>query len=301
MLETSLEERDAPPQFSLFKATPCWSGSIAQLFLRHTKNDAFELETFVAMTGESTMAAFGELKSGKDISNQIAQLLWDITGYRFIYKKSKKSSASNSVVSYSYYCVQNAAEVKKSQVNEDPRKRRARMKMCQFPCMGTLQITVDNDNLELPVRLKLKHHQSHLNYVDISIGGDIGDFVEDHKHDSTANNPTTEVTQKQIYALWSELNEGERRLDDGQVKSAQMILEKLEGIEVEIIPIRSETGFHSIAFAFEEILDEWAEMTEELAMDSTWRTNAAQYELYGFVAEAKGQPMPFAFLFTVSS
>jgi hypothetical protein len=77
------------------------------------------------------------------------------------------------------------------------------------------------------------------------------------------------VTQKQIYALWSELNEGEWRLDDDQVKSAQMILEKLEGIEVEIIPIRSETGIHSIAFAFEEILDEWAEMTEELAMDST--------------------------------
>jgi hypothetical protein len=33
----------------------------------------------------------------------------------------------------------------------------------------------------------------------------------------------------------------------------------------------------------------------------TGRTDAAQYELYGFVAEAKGQPMPFAFLFTVSS
>jgi hypothetical protein len=79
------------------------------------------------------------------------------------------------------------AEVKKSQVNEDPRKGRARMKMCQFPCMGTLQITVDNDNLELPVRLKLKHHQSHLNYVDIFIGGDIRDFVEDYKHDSAAN------------------------------------------------------------------------------------------------------------------
>ncbi|KAJ7843216.1 hypothetical protein B0H14DRAFT_2585858 [Mycena olivaceomarginata] len=175
------------------------------------KNDAFELETFVAMTGESTMAAFGELKSGKDISNQIAQLLWDISGYRFIYKKSKKSSASDSVVSYSYYCAQNEAEVKKSTCTDE-----------DVP----ISITVDNDNLELPVRLK--HHQSHLNYVDISIGGDIGDFVEDHKHDSAANNPTTEVTQKQIYALWSELNEGERRLDNGQVKSAQMILEKFE-------------------------------------------------------------------------
>jgi hypothetical protein len=61
------------------------------------------------------------------------------------------------------------------------------MKMCRFPCKGTLQITVDNDNLELPVRLKLKHHQSHLHYVDISISTNIKAFVEDHKHDSAAN------------------------------------------------------------------------------------------------------------------
>ncbi|KAJ6565627.1 hypothetical protein DFH09DRAFT_1473861, partial [Mycena vulgaris] len=183
------------------------------------------------------------------------------------------------------------------------------MKMCRFPCKGTLQITVDDDNLELPLRLKLKHHQSHLHYVDISINKDIKDFVEGHKHESAANiwtrvlaqNPTTEVTQKQMYALWSELNEGEWRLDDDQVKSAQMILEKMEGVEVKIIPVRSEAGIHAIAFAFKEILDDWAEKTEELAMDSTWRTNAAQYEFYGFVAEAKGQAMPFAFLFTVSS
>lgn len=31
------------------------------------------------------------------------------------------------------------------------------------------------------------------------------------------------------------------------------------------------------------------------------RTNAAQYELYGFVGEANGQAMPLAFLFTIST
>ncbi|KAJ7885454.1 hypothetical protein B0H13DRAFT_1889573 [Mycena leptocephala] len=47
------------------------------------KNDPFELETFVAMTGDSAAATFGELKRGKDIANQIAQLLWNITaGWR---------------------------------------------------------------------------------------------------------------------------------------------------------------------------------------------------------------------------
>ncbi|KAF7359857.1 SWIM-type domain-containing protein [Mycena venus] len=60
-------------------------------------------------------------------------------------------------------------------------------------------------------------------------------------------------------------------------------------------------GIHAIAFAFKEVLDGWADETKELAMDSTWRTNAAQYELYAFVAEANGQAMSFAFLFTVST
>lgn len=82
-------------------------------------------------------------------------------------------------------------------------------------------------------------------------------------------NPGTENTQKQIYALWNELNEGAWRLDDDQVKSAQKILEKLDGADVEIIPIRTEAGIHSIAFGLKEVLDGWADLTEELAMDST--------------------------------
>ncbi|KAF7344983.1 SWIM-type domain-containing protein [Mycena venus] len=273
------------------------------------KNDAFELETFVSVLGESAKAAFDGLESGKDVADKMAQLVWNITGYRFIYKKSKKSSASDSVQTYTYYCAQNEDEVKKPQLHDEPQMHRARMKMSRFPCKGTLQITVDNNNLELPLRLKLKHHQSHIHYVDISINKNIRDLVEGMKHDSATNiwtrvlaqNPGTEVTQKQIYALWSELNEGEWRLDDDQVKSAQMILQKMEGTEVEFIPIRSEPGIHSIAFAFKEVLDGWAKENEELAMDLTWRTNAAQYELYAFVGEANGQAMPFVFLFTVST
>ena len=82
-------------------------------------------------------------------------------------------------------------------------------------------------------------------------------------------NPNTEVTQIQIYALWSDLNQGAWRLDDDQVKSAQMVLEKMQGTDIEIIPIRTESGLHAIAFGLKEILDGWAEKTEELAMDST--------------------------------
>ncbi|KAG6904192.1 hypothetical protein DXG01_011819, partial [Tephrocybe rancida] len=35
-------------------------------------------------------------------------------------------------------------------------------------------------------------------------------------------------------------------------------------------------------------------------MDSTWKTNAAGYELYGIVGEANGQALPLAFAFTAS-
>jgi hypothetical protein len=65
------------------------------------------------------------------------------------------------------------------------------------------------------------------------------------------------------------LNEGAWRLDDDQVKSAQMLLDKMHGKETDLIPIRQEEGIHCIAFGFKEILDGWADKNEELAMDST--------------------------------
>ncbi|KAJ7694762.1 hypothetical protein B0H17DRAFT_873912, partial [Mycena rosella] len=70
---------------------------------------------------------------------------------------------------------------------------------------------------------------------------------------------------------------------------------------VEIIPITAEDGISSIAFAFREILDEFGTMVEEIALDSTWRTNALGYELYAVVAEANGQALPLAFAFTTST
>ncbi|KAJ7676541.1 hypothetical protein DFH06DRAFT_976502 [Mycena polygramma] len=75
----------------------------------------------------------------------------------------------------------------------------------------------------------------------------------------------------------------------------------MEGTNVEMIPITPVPGIHAIAFGFKEIIDGWAEKTEELAMDSTWKTNTAGYELYSFVAEANGEALPFSFLFTTSS
>lgn len=88
---------------------------------------------------------------------------------------------------YTYYCAQNEAEVKKSELHEDLGKRRARMKMSRFACGGGLQITVNDDDVLLPLRLKLTHRLPHLHYVDISISKNIRELVESLKHESAAN------------------------------------------------------------------------------------------------------------------
>ncbi|KIM80510.1 hypothetical protein PILCRDRAFT_26084, partial [Piloderma croceum F 1598] len=66
----------------------------------------------------------------------------------------------------------------------------------------------------------------------------------------------------------------------------------------ETIPITPEPGISTIAFALKEPIDSYGGKTAELAMDSTWKTNAAAYELYGFFGEANGRSLPLGFIFT---
>ncbi|KAJ7575317.1 hypothetical protein C8J56DRAFT_729696, partial [Mycena floridula] len=66
------------------------------------------------------------------------------------------------------------------------------------------------------------------------------------------------------------------------------------------IPVSPQIGINTIAFALKEIVDIIRENVEELAMDSTWKTNAVGYELYSLVTEANGRAIPLAFLFTNS-
>lgn len=58
-------------------------------------------------------------------------------------------------------------------------------------------------------------------------------------------------------------------MDDDQVKSAIKVLERVDGVDVEIIPIRAEDGISTIAFGFKDILDDYGENITEIAMDST--------------------------------
>ncbi|CAK5284039.1 unnamed protein product [Mycena citricolor] len=163
------------------------------------------------------------------------------------------------------------------------------MKMDWFSCNGCILITIDDAMIQatVPFHLQLWHCKPHIVYTNISINETVKMFIEERKRESATN---------------SSVNADEWKLDDNQIKSALKLLECFDKeAVVKIIPIRNQVGVHAIAFSLKEILDRWGDRTEELAMDSTWRTNKAGYKMYGFVGEGNGQSIPFAFLFTTST
>lgn len=81
--------------------------------------------------------------------------------------------------------------------------------------------------------------------------------------------PETDVTERQIYALWTKENEGAWKLDDDQVISAQKLIEKHAGKEVILVSTRNEPGMVALAFALKEPLEKWGEQTLEIAFDGT--------------------------------
>jgi hypothetical protein len=81
--------------------------------------------------------------------------------------------------------------------------------------------------------------------------------------------PTTNLSQKQIYAYWAHINQDRWRLDDEQLKSAEKILEAYQGTKIQKIPIQHEEGMTTIAFAFQQVIDKFGLIVTEVAMDST--------------------------------
>ena len=87
-------------------------------------------------------------------------------------------------------------------------------------------------------------------------------------------NPDTELTERQIYRHWANLNEESWKLDHDQLQSAIKVLKAVDGMTIETIPIQVEDGIAALAFAFKEILDDFSKEILEIAMDSTCKLKA---------------------------
>ncbi|KAJ6525808.1 hypothetical protein DFH09DRAFT_936512, partial [Mycena vulgaris] len=126
--------------------------------LNSNKDSSFEIHTF-AEIGDVIKCT-----TGQECAVELSKRVWEATGYRFNYKKKSTSRASTSVHTYTFHCAQLKGEETKNHLTQDPRKRRARMKMDRFNCDGWLHITADDTDTNI-VTVRMTHHRCHTPYL----------------------------------------------------------------------------------------------------------------------------------------
>ncbi|KDR65815.1 hypothetical protein GALMADRAFT_81451 [Galerina marginata CBS 339.88] len=192
-----------------------WTDFIG-LVTKH-KSDAFELDAEINL--EELLEDIRVTEHQK-IAREIANVLWNATGYRFIYKKCQKSRTSDSIKTFGFFCAQLRGEETKQKLHKNEKKRRARMTMDRFDCSGRLRITMVDGNPKL-AGITIIHHRPHCHYVDISLTDKVDTIIQNmvnlpaskvsfseifYAWDSIlAQNEQGELTEKQVYARWAEL------------------------------------------------------------------------------------------------
>ncbi|KIJ44690.1 hypothetical protein M422DRAFT_167908 [Sphaerobolus stellatus SS14] len=79
------------------------------------------------------------------------------------------------------------------------------------------------------------------------------------------------------------------------------VLKEANADDIEIIPMHEEEGISAFSFGLKDVIGSFGPEINEIATDSTWKTNAAGYELYAVVAEAGGRALPLAFTFVTTT
>ncbi|KAF8872019.1 hypothetical protein CPB84DRAFT_1753779 [Gymnopilus junonius] len=128
-------------------------------------------------------------------------------------------------------------------------------------------------------RIRITHHCLHFPYVNISMTDEVDTIIKEQ-----ANMPAAKIWETILG----------RKLEE-------KLLKMKADCEIDIIPIQVKEGIDTLAFTFKGVLDEVGKEIVKVAMDSTWKTNALGYELYGIVGKLNGQAIPLTFCFTAST
>ncbi|RPD61298.1 hypothetical protein L227DRAFT_466509, partial [Lentinus tigrinus ALCF2SS1-6] len=176
-------------------------------------------------------------------------------------------------------------------------------RMPRFHCSGWLHIVAAPgvDAMDITV----KHKLDHIAYKDIYLPDKWKQYIRENARSQTPGQLRGRTlsdiklgfSSKAVYYYWLVVSREEWELDDDPIKSAQkFVVEKGEEHGVTLLDIPAEPGTKILAFQVMDFVEEWARNTQELAMDSTWNTNGANFELFAAVADAKGSGIPLAFL-----
>ena len=80
---------------------------------------------------------------------------------------------------------------------------------------------------------------------------------------------TTDITQKQVYYHWAQLNQDVWRLATDQLESAMKVLNREVGKTIEVIPIAKERGISCLVFGFVDVVKECGKNINGVSIDST--------------------------------
>ncbi|KAF8910583.1 hypothetical protein CPB84DRAFT_1637618, partial [Gymnopilus junonius] len=108
----------------------------------------------------------------------IADEVWKVTGYCFVYKKCEKSRTSDHIKMFTFYCAQFHREEAKQRLDPDVKKWRARLSMDCFDCNSYLHITT-SDHFPSLAGIIITHHLLHWGYLDISITEDVEAIIKE--------------------------------------------------------------------------------------------------------------------------
>ncbi|PCH35920.1 hypothetical protein WOLCODRAFT_146002 [Wolfiporia cocos MD-104 SS10] len=206
---------------------------------------------------------YQEERDEKHVVLSLAKLIWDVTGYRWLYH-DKHSFLKTESTQYRFSCAQSSSQVKKPQktmVSED--KQRDKESMMSFHCHGWLFVTILVGSPTASIHLS--HRLDHINYCSIDIPTTVEEFIQRNVAMNPTQlwqaiideYPTASFTKKAIYQMWSQAdNKNWKRHEN----------------------------------------EHWGGRIRELALDSTWNTNSSRYELFATLGETYGSGLPLGYL-----
>ncbi|KAI0338852.1 hypothetical protein BDW22DRAFT_1337423, partial [Trametopsis cervina] len=182
-------------------------------------------------------------------------------------------------------------------------------RMERFECSGWLNIAVTEQSTTIDI--KIKHIHCHPAYLDISLPDHWKVYIEENFRKQTpgqvrkahfSRQARLDFRSKSVYYYWHCVSRHAWKLAEDPVDSAEeFICQKGKEHNVGLLNVEAVPGVRVLAFQVTDFIKEWARNTQELAMDSTFGTNGANFELFSAVGGAAGSGIPLAFCYIQTS
>ncbi|KAJ7220489.1 hypothetical protein GGX14DRAFT_559280 [Mycena pura] len=281
-------------------------GPISLDAFRDALRAAGKINIFAARVDTTDLPEGDSIKGAADA---LAEIVWEIIDYRFLYHSTHRYKDSDDL-RLTYHCAQLESRRHISKKNLDPKKQRDKGSMDLFECGGWLDIWASPNEPDYFIRIC--HLDCHQNYVCIDVPDDIKKFIaENPKLRATQlwkeilkSHPQPHFSQKSVYNLWfKQLQASWRRCED-EFQSAKMLLREFAtdpAHKLASIPMPETDGFRALGFVFPSLLRKWNGIIREIALDSTFKTNKSDFQCFALLSEVGGSGLPLGFILLKSS